>query len=91
MLDECLGFLSERCEKTPNFSYEVLVVSDGSKDGTVRLAHEYSRRYGSKTVRVLDLQPNRGKGGAVRLVSVLLYCKYTKTGDTLKYKPKPNN
>lgn len=68
MLDECLEILSKRREKNSNFSFEVLVVSDGSKDGTVRLAHEYSRRLGTDTVRVLDLQPNRGKGGAIRLV-----------------------
>ncbi|KAF4531560.1 hypothetical protein B566_EDAN013563 [Ephemera danica] len=67
MLDECLSYLSERQELNPTFSYEVLVVSDGSKDGTVRLAHEYARRWGTNTLRVLDLQPNRGKGGAIRL------------------------
>jgi dolichyl-phosphate beta-glucosyltransferase len=69
MLDECLGYLSERQEQDSSFTYEVLVVSDGSKDGTVRLAHEYARRWGTDTLRVLDLQPNRGKGGAIRLVS----------------------
>lgn len=40
-------------------SFEIIVVNDGSKDGTARIAQELG-------VRLLDLQPNRGKGGAVK-------------------------
>ncbi|KAE8743559.1 hypothetical protein FOCC_FOCC010806 [Frankliniella occidentalis] len=67
MLDECLEFLENRRLKTKSFAYEVIIVSDGSKDRTVEVASKYSSKYGSNIVRVLDLQPNRGKGGAVRL------------------------
>ncbi|KAK3918458.1 Dolichyl-phosphate beta-glucosyltransferase [Frankliniella fusca] len=67
MLDECLEFLENRRQRTKTFQYEVIVVSDGSKDGTVKVASAYCSKYGSEIVRVLDLQPNRGKGGAVRL------------------------
>lgn len=67
MLDECLEFLENRKQKNKSFRYEVIVVSDGSRDKTVDVAEAYSKKYGSETVRVLDLQPNRGKGGAVRL------------------------
>lgn len=70
MLDECLEFLESRKQKNKAFVYEVIVVSDGSRDKTVEVAETYTKKYGSEIVRVLDLQPNRGKGGAVRLVSI---------------------
>lgn len=68
MLEECLEFLENKT-KRDKFSYEVIVVSDGSSDGTVSLALEYSKKYSVNKVRVLELVENRGKGGAVRLVS----------------------
>lgn len=79
MLDECLEFLENRKKNSKSFLYEVIIVSDGSKDKTVKVASEYSVKYGSDIVRVLDLQPNRGKGGAVRLVSILLFLDYVLT------------
>lgn len=66
MLDECLLYLGTR---GVNFNYEVIIVSDGSRDKTVDVAHKYSKQYGSNKVRVLALTKNRGKGGAVRLVN----------------------
>jgi len=39
--------------------YEIIVVNDGSRDGTARVATELR-------AQVIDLQPNRGKGGAVK-------------------------
>jgi len=65
MLDECLEYLEERSKS--GLTYEVIVVSDGSTDKTVDLAHCYASKY--NTLRVLNLKKNRGKGGAVRLVS----------------------
>lgn len=70
MLDECLEFLESRQINDKAFTYEVIIVSDGSKDGTLNVAWEYSKKFGCEKVRVLDLQPNRGKGGAVRMVNV---------------------
>ncbi|XP_014270890.1 dolichyl-phosphate beta-glucosyltransferase [Halyomorpha halys] len=67
MLDECLDFLEDRCKEIPGFSYEVIIVSDGSTDKTPLLAWLYAKNFGSEKVRLLDLKPNRGKGGAVRL------------------------
>lgn len=67
MLDECLDYLESK-RKTSPFSYEVIVVSDGSTDETVNKALSYTEKHGSGRVRVLDLEKNRGKGGAVRLV-----------------------
>ncbi|XP_005187768.1 dolichyl-phosphate beta-glucosyltransferase [Musca domestica] len=66
MLDECLEYLENK-SKSANFTYEVIVVSDGSSDGTVALALKYSKKYTAEKVRVLELIENRGKGGAVRL------------------------
>uniref|UniRef100_A0A1L8EDD8 Dolichyl-phosphate beta-glucosyltransferase n=1 Tax=Haematobia irritans TaxID=7368 RepID=A0A1L8EDD8_HAEIR len=66
MLDECLEYLENKT-KSENFTYEVIVVSDGSSDGTVALALKYSKRFTVDKVRVLELVENRGKGGAVRL------------------------
>lgn len=71
MLDEALDFLEKRREKNKDFKYEIIVSSDGSRDKTVEVALKYSQKYGSDVVRVLDLNPNRGKGGAVRLVSAI--------------------
>jgi len=67
MLDECLEYLEQRTKDDRDFTYEVIIVSDGSKDRTVDIGHKYSTEYGSEKVRVLDLKPNRGKGGAVKL------------------------
>lgn len=67
MLDECLEFLENRQKSNKNFTYEVIVVSDGSKDRTVDISLEYSKKFSSDKVRVIDLKPNRGKGGAVRM------------------------
>nr|XP_023015856.1 dolichyl-phosphate beta-glucosyltransferase [Leptinotarsa decemlineata] len=66
MLEECTQFLQNRCENS-NFRYEIIVVSDGSTDHTVDLAQKYASKLGTDTIRVLDLEKNRGKGGAVRL------------------------
>jgi dolichyl-phosphate beta-glucosyltransferase len=46
--------------------YEILVVNDGSQDRTVEVALEFSRKHGLHDIlRVITLEKNRGKGGAV--------------------------
>ncbi|XP_062513775.1 dolichyl-phosphate beta-glucosyltransferase-like [Corticium candelabrum] len=67
MLDEALFFLEERLKEDSSFSYEVIVVDDGSRDSTSEVVIEYSKRYGSNKVRLLKFVKNRGKGGAVRM------------------------
>ncbi|XP_061189086.1 dolichyl-phosphate beta-glucosyltransferase-like [Saccostrea echinata] len=67
MMDEALGYLEERKKKSSSFSYEVIVVDDGSKDKTTQTAQKYCNKFGSEKVRVLTLAKNRGKGGAIRL------------------------
>lgn len=68
MLDEALEYLEKRSQMDATFQYEVIVVSDGSKDSTVEVAQKYVKKYSADKVRVLNLIKNRGKGGAVRLV-----------------------
>lgn len=77
MLDECLEFLEEREKKTQGFTYELIIVSDGSNDKTVEVASDYSSKYGSEKIKVLELIKNRGKGGAVRLVSTSVFSTMT--------------
>ena len=48
--------------KKQPYDYEILVVSDGSKDNTVQVARET----GVMGLRVIDNKENRGKGYAVR-------------------------
>ncbi|XP_015904227.1 dolichyl-phosphate beta-glucosyltransferase [Parasteatoda tepidariorum] len=67
MLDECMEFLENRSRRDRQFSYEVIIVDDGSLDKTSEIGLEYSKKYGSDKCRVLTLVKNRGKGGAVRL------------------------
>ena len=67
MLDESFDYLEARAETEADFSYEIIVVDDGSRDRTSKAALEYCKKHGCDRIRVLTLTRNRGKGGAVRL------------------------
>lgn len=67
MLNECIAFLEERRKNKPGYVYEILVVDDGSSDQTSSIAQGFCNKLGSDKLRVLTLQRNRGKGGAVRM------------------------
>ncbi|HUJ09070.1 MAG TPA: dolichyl-phosphate beta-glucosyltransferase [Verrucomicrobiae bacterium] len=47
-----------------NLNFEIVVVNDGSRDETAQTTRELAKSY--PMLRLIDLQPNRGKGGAVR-------------------------
>lgn len=66
MLEETTDYLEKRLREG-NFTYEILVVDDGSKDETTKVAHRYGQRLNSAKFRVCTLSKNRGKGGAVRM------------------------
>ncbi|KAI4224342.1 MAG: hypothetical protein L6R36_004717 [Xanthoria steineri] len=54
-------------EKLPA-GWEILIISDGSRDKTVDTALEFARSLGTESagsIRVISLVENRGKGGAV--------------------------
>ncbi|XP_045422718.1 dolichyl-phosphate beta-glucosyltransferase isoform X1 [Lemur catta] len=80
MMDEALGYLEKRQKQDPTFTYEVIVVDDGSKDQTSKVAFKYCQRYGSDKIRVITLVKNRGKGGAVRMVICIFNIFYLKEG-----------
>ncbi|KAJ3098856.1 dolichyl-phosphate beta-glucosyltransferase [Phlyctochytrium bullatum] len=65
MMTEALDFLTERRKKDPSKTFEIIVVDDGSKDETSEVARKLAKERKCGDVRVLTLEKNRGKGGAV--------------------------
>ncbi|RKO93803.1 nucleotide-diphospho-sugar transferase, partial [Blyttiomyces helicus] len=72
MMAEMFDYLKAREAREPSFTWEVIVVDDGSRDATADLARKLGGGVGAKgsgpkrgEVRVMVLEINRGKGGAV--------------------------
>ncbi|ORZ21722.1 nucleotide-diphospho-sugar transferase [Lobosporangium transversale] len=65
MMKETLHFLNARAQKDLSFTFEILIVDDGSQDQTVKAALEIAQQEQNKDIRVLSFEKNRGKGGAV--------------------------
>ena len=60
-LADVVAFLARQ-----TFSYEVIIVNDGSIDATVKLANNVLRQHIPDKFRILDLAINQGKGAAVK-------------------------
>ncbi|KAK9037047.1 hypothetical protein V6N11_021969 [Hibiscus sabdariffa] len=65
-LDATMNYLLKRAAKDESFSYEVVIVDDGSSDGTKKVAFDFVKKYGIDNVRVILLDENHGKGEATR-------------------------
>ncbi|KAL9402496.1 hypothetical protein Peur_006345 [Populus x canadensis] len=65
-LDETINYLQERAAKDKSFTYEVVIVDDGSADATKRVAFDFVKKYTVDNVRVILLGRNHGKGEAIR-------------------------
>lgn len=67
MLEDCCDYLENRAEKDKTFTYEVIIVDDGSTDKTADLAVQIGTR--RKNLKVLKLKANRGKGKCKKIDS----------------------
>jgi len=65
-VDSIANCINETLEtmKQLNLDYEIIVVDDGSKDGTYKVAKEIEER--DQSVRVFQNNPNMGKGYAIK-------------------------
>lgn len=68
MLTETVDFLEERKKADSQLSYEIIVVDDGSRDDTLQTAVDFAQSHTNADIRILALEKNRGKGGAVTQV-----------------------
>lgn len=80
-IDEMIPFLKERQQKDAKKTWEIVIVDDGSPDNTSRVGLGYVAKEGTSRVRVLRLNPNRGKGGAVKRGMMVARGKYLLMAD----------
>ncbi|RAL51249.1 hypothetical protein DM860_010751 [Cuscuta australis] len=65
-LYEMLFYLQRRAAKDKSFTYEVIIVDDGSADRTKTEAFKFVKKHTVENVRVILLGRNHGKGEAIR-------------------------
>lgn len=69
MLDETIEYLQRRQNADPdNFTYEIIIVDDGSKDNTANVVLEYAQNNSrpNREIRLLRQPFNMGKGAAIQ-------------------------
>lgn len=82
MLNETLTYLTFRTTQNASFTWEVIVVDDGSRDATAATARRFAVERGERDrVRVVRLERNCGKGGAVRAGMLLARGRYMLMAD----------
>ena len=55
MLRETIDVLSDKKKSQPSYTYEIIIVDDGSKDNTTEVALDYSKETSTENCRVLTL------------------------------------
>lgn len=81
MLDETIGYLQDRQKKDPSYTWEIVVVDDGSRDNTAQIVLGYVKKYSTRLIRLNKLKKNVGKGGAVRRGMLVARGKYLLMAD----------
>jgi len=68
MLDESLEFMEKWAAEKGNeqFTYEIIVVDDGSQDQTCKVVYEFVEKVGTEKLRLVSMGSNQGKGAAIR-------------------------
>ncbi|CAO3630301.1 unnamed protein product [Cunninghamella blakesleeana] len=65
MLTETIDYLEDCKKENKTFTYELIIVDDGSRDNTIKIALDFAKQNKHIDIRILALEKNRGKGGAV--------------------------
>ena len=55
MLRETIDVLADKKRNQPSYTYEIIIVDDGSKDKTTEVALNYSKETSTENCRVLTL------------------------------------
>ncbi|KAH8833163.1 glycosyltransferase family 2 protein [Flagelloscypha sp. PMI_526] len=66
MLSQAIDHLTAPVQKQKKRTFEILIVDDGSTDGTSEFSVKLAAKYPKADIRVVTLEKNLGKGGAVR-------------------------
>ncbi|KAJ2705288.1 dolichyl-phosphate beta-glucosyltransferase [Coemansia sp. IMI 203386] len=65
LLNDVRDYVRNRRTKEPGFSYELIIMDDGSRDKTSEVAMEFAQMHGIRELKAVKHVINRGKGGAV--------------------------
>lgn len=63
---ECMHKRELTCPSCSSFTYEIIIVDDCSTDNTVQVVQNEVKTHTIERIRLLQLQVNHGKGGAIR-------------------------